>query len=444
MKKIFIIWIGGIWVSAVARYYNNIGYQVSWSDQFDSELLKKMKYEWIKIYIWHNEKNLDNDTNIVIYSEAIISKPDLTKEENLNINPELNKAKILWIKNISYPEALAEIVNSKKMIAVCGTHWKSTTTSMIWYILSWSQFDSSVIVWTQVKQLNNSNFYFWKSEYFVIEACEYKRSFLQYKPFITVITNIEIDHLDYYKDLEDYISAFKQFQNQTNWIIVLNWDDKNCLKLKDNKKKQIWINSEFYKNNKLLNWKLNLKIPWEHIEFDAYLAFTVTKLIWLDDNYIIKKLNSYNGAWRRSEIIKTTKFWNILMSDYGHHPTEIKLTLEAIKNKYFDKKLFVVFQPHQYSRTIELLEWFKTCFDSADNLIISDIYFSRDKQEDVFKMSPEKFVEELKQNYPNIIYGNWLKNALKLIKEYDKKNPKSSLILLLWAWNIDELRHKIN
>ncbi|HBA45162.1 TPA: hypothetical protein DEG21_05630 [Patescibacteria group bacterium] len=119
------------------------------------------------------------------------------------------------------------------------------------------------------------------------------------------------------------------------------------------------------------------------------------------------------------------------MSDYGHHPTEIKLTLESIKQKYHDKKIFVIFQPHQYSRTIELLDGFKTSFDSADSLIIPDIYFSRDKKEDVEFMTTTRFVSELKQNYSNTINGNGLENTLELIKEYDQKNPNSSVIVLL-------------
>ncbi len=442
--KIHFIWIGWIWISAVARYYNNLWYEVFGSDSSSSKFLENLEKEWIRIFIWHDEKNLSDNTNLVVYSEAIITKPDLSIEENLDANPELSKAKKLWIKNISYPEALAEIVNFKKLIAISWTHWKSTTTSIIWVMLKWSEFESSVIVWTQVPQLNNSNFYFGKSDYFVIEACEYKRSFLKYFPFITIITNIELDHLDYYKNIDDYLNAFKTFQNQTSDYIILNWEDENCLKLKDDTKNQIWIYKEYFIKDFLKFYfpKFNLQVPGEHIEFDANFAFVVWKLLWLEENYIINKINSYSWAWRRSEIIKTTETWNILMSDYGHHPTEIKLTLKAIKEKYFNKKLFVVFEPHQYSRTIELLDWFKNCFDSADNLIVRDIYFSRDKKEDIIKMPPEKFVEELKKNYPNTIYWNWLENTLKLVKEYDKKNPNSSIILLLWAWNIDKLRNE--
>jgi UDP-N-acetylmuramate--alanine ligase len=151
----------------------------------------------------------------------------------------------------------------------------------------------------------------------------------------------------------------------------------------------------------------------------------------MTDDIIVPKLESYKGSWRRSEIVKTTKNGNILMSDYGHHPSEIRPTLKAIKEKYRDKKLFVVFQPHQYSRTRELLEEFATSFGEVDQLVIPDIYFSRDKKEDVEWMTTEKLVTEISKNQPKVQNGNGLENTAKLIAEYDEKHQNSSVILLL-------------
>lgn len=176
---------------------------------------------------------------------------------------------------------------------------------------------------------------------------------------------------------------------------------------------------------------MNLQVPGNHLLFDAKLAFVVGKLVGLDDEYIVQKLESYTGCWRRSEIIRTTSNGNILMSDYGHHPTEIRLTLEAIHDKYPNKKLLVAFQPHQHSRTRELLEGFVTAFDSVDTLIIPDIYFSRDSDEDVAYMTTERFVDALKDRYLFTENGNGLENTLELIKKYDKENPDSSVIVLL-------------
>ena len=142
---------------------------------------------------------------------------------------------------------------------------------------------------------------------------------------------------------------------------------------------------------------MSLKVPGGHILQDAYLAYTVGRLLGMQDDIIVPKLESYKGSWRRSEIVGTTTHGNMVMSDYGHHPNEIRPTLRAIREKYADKKLFVVFQPHQYSRTRELLQEFATSFSDADELIIPNIYFSRDKKEDVEWMTVERFVEALQK-----------------------------------------------
>ena len=149
------------------------------------------------------------------------------------------------------------------------------------------------------------------------------------------------------------------------------------------------------------------------------------------------------GSWRRSEIVGTTEYGNILMSDYGHHPNEIRPTLRAIRDKYADKKLFVVFQPHQYSRTRELLQEFAISFSDIDTLIIPNIYFSRDKKEDVEWMTTERLIGEIKKHQPNVIDGNGLENTVKRIQEYDRENPESSIIVLLGAGDIDGIRSGI-
>jgi UDP-N-acetylmuramate--alanine ligase len=196
---------------------------------------------------------------------------------------------------------------------------------------------------------------------------------------------------------------------------------------------------------------MRLQVPGGHLLHDAHLAYTIGRLLGMQDDIIIPKLESYRGSWRRSEIIGTTKNGNILMSDYGHHPNEIRPTLAAIREKYADKKLFVVFQPHQYSRTRELLQEFASSFSDVDQLLIPDIYFSRDKKEDVEWMTVERFVETLQKTEDRrqktemkiIQNGNGLENTAKLIREYDEQNPNSSLILLLGAGDVDGLRHEI-
>lgn len=447
MKKVHVIGIGGIGISAVARYYAQLGSTITGSDGSTSTLIDTLRQEGMTIYIGHRAEQLPDDTDLVVYSEAIITKPDLSKEENLNANPELAKAHRLGIRSLSYPEALAEIVNAKRCIAVTGSHGKSTTTAMIGTMLMDSSIGGSTIVGTQVPQFGGSNIHVDpKSPWFAIEACEYKRSFLRYHPTITVITNIDLDHLDYYHDEEDYRSAFESILSQTSETVVLNGDCIESQKLTQLPPKTYVVYHDYYVDNTGTKHpfpKLQLQVPGEHLAFDAKLAFVVGIIVGLDEREIIEKLEAYRGAWRRSEIVGTTTGGNILMSDYGHHPSEIQPTLRAIKEKHPDKELLVAFQPHQYSRTRELLEDFAVSFDAADELIIPNIYFSRDRAEDVAWMTPEKFVERLQQRYPKTVYGNGLSNTLKFLQSKDIANPSKLIILLLGAGNIDELRKEL-
>ncbi|MFA5916752.1 MAG: Mur ligase family protein [Candidatus Gracilibacteria bacterium] len=470
MKKVYFIGIGGIGISAVARYYNENGWQVFGSDKYGSELVETLKKEGMDIIIGEDEKRITSEFDLVIYTEAIP-----------NIQEEIIKSRGLGIKTISYPESLASIANEKKLIAISGSHGKSTTTSMISIMLKNTDLNFTSIIGTLLKEFGNKNFYNRHSElvsesiiqdittkqsikdpeinsgghsfnYFVIEACEYKRAFINYTPFIGIITNIDLDHLDYYNDLEDYESAFKTFLDniKSGGYALLNANCTSSMKLFNlrNDINYIIINNDNYLiahidgKKETINFpKISLQIPGKHIEFDAKIAFAVGKILNLEDKDIINSLENYTGVWRRSEIIGTTDNGNILMSDYGHHPTEITLTLDALKQKNIDKKLFVVFQPHQYNRTLNLIEGFKDCFSSADTLIIPDIYESRDSFEDKEKINSEKLIELI--NHPNKFDGNGFENTLKSILDYDTKNPNSSIILLLGAGNVDDLRYKI-
>ncbi len=438
VQKIYFIWIGWIGISAVARYYLQNNCEIFGSDLSNSNLIEDLKKQGIDIIIWNDENRITKDFDLVIYTEAIDEK-----------NAELLKAKKLWIKNLSYPKALALIANSKKLIAVSWTHWKSTTTSLISIILKNSELNFWTIVWSLLSEFDNKNFYFRKmlenkEEYFVIEACEYKRSFLNYKPFIAVITNIELDHLDYYKNLDDYLSAFSDFINNIkSWgFVIFDWNERNSRKLR---KTRTDINFVSIYEDYFTFWEeifyfkeFELKIPWNHIKYDAKLAYVTAYILGLKEEKIIDSLKQYNWIWRRMEIVWETENKNLIISDYAHHPTEIKLTLQAIKNKYLDKKIYLVFQPHQYNRTLELLEDFKTSFEFCDILLVPNIYESRDSEEDKKNMTTEIFLKNLE--HKNKINWLWLENSLKIMKKYDLENKEKLVFILMWAWNVDDLR----
>lgn len=483
MNKIYIIWIGWIWISAIARYYNEIWYQVFWSDKTDSPLIQKLISEWIDIIIWERPEFIETlltspspltgegvrGWGLIIYTEAI--------PENQN---EFKRAKELWIKTLTYPQAVWEIANDKKFITISWSHWKSTTTSLASLMFKNTDKNFTSIVWTLLKEFDWKNYYSSNSpsslnrrkeledesaenntsslktrkinknkdsnNYFIIEACEYKRSFLNYKPDIAIITNIEIDHLDYYKNKEDYVSAFRQLVDniKTWWYVILSWQDENSKSLIWQRQDVNYIivyNDYFIKNWQKINFpKIKLNIPWEHIVYDAKLVYILWIIVWIEEKFIIDTFKNYNWVWRRMEILWKTKNNNIVISDYWHHPTEVKLTLKAIKDKYIDSQILTVFQPHQYNRTIELLTNFIDSFIDTDKLIIPNIYESRDTEKDKQKMNAKIFVEKI--NHPNKLNWHWLENTLKLIEEFDEKNL-NSVIVLMWAGDIDNLRYKI-
>ena len=449
-KNVYILWIWWIGISAIARYYLWKGYNVYWSDQNNSVLIQDLASEWcfIKIsdsFFWWEETLSSFSIDVIIYTEAVpLSHPDLSE------------ALRLWIPIFTYPETLAHIANDKKLIAIAGTHGKSTTTSLTSLVFKKSKEWFSSIVWSLLKEFWWKNFFSRSSnipdtDYFIIEACEYKRSFLRYKPAVWVIINIEIDHLDYYKDLEDYISAYRSFIDniRPGWFCVLNWEDNNCKKLlwsrTDINFIEIYMDHYIIYNGseqeKIMLPEINMQVPWSHILFDAYIAYVVWIMAWIHEHIILDSLEEYTWIWRRMEKIWTTENWNLLMSDYWHHPTEISLTLKALKEKYTDKKIYTVFQPHQYNRTLELLEDFQRCFWDTDTLVIPNIYESRDSETDKQKINSQKLVEYI--DHDNAIDWEWLDTSLQIIQDYDKEHPDSSIILLLWAWNIDWLRYKI-
>lgn len=440
-KKLYLIGIWWIWVSALARYYLSQNWEVYGSDASDSALISALKEESCDIIIWEDASRIDSSFDLVIYSEAISEQ-----------NTELEKAKNLEIKSLKYNQALAEVVNSYKLIAVAGTHGKSTTTSMISQILKNSNEDFSAIVGTLLKEFDGKNFYTrWEKNYFAIEACEYKEHFLEYRPTLAVITNIEYDHADYFKTPESYLHTFEKFIDSIvpNGFVVLDSNDVNSLSLvwrRDDLHYILVSDSYFELKNASESQKIDfpeiiLHVPGKHILFDAKLAYIVAHMIGISDKIILETLEEYSGVWRRMERIWQTINGNILMSDYAHHPTEVETTLEALKSWYPDKKLHVVFQPHQYSRSIELLDGFSRCFNDADSVLIPNIYESRDTKEDMEKMTPKLFVASIEHD--NVIYGEGLDATLSKINDYDSDNPDSSIILLLGAGNIDSLRYKI-
>ncbi len=437
--KIHFIGIGGIGVSALAKYYLEKGCQVSGSDLVSSEITKALRKKGAKLLIGeHKAKNLPKNVDLVIYSPAIPKD-----------NPELKEAKKLKIKCLSYPEALGELTKKYFTIAVSGTHGKSTTTAMAGLLLKKAGFDPTVIVGTKLKEFRNSNCRVGKSRYLVIEADEWQASFLNYWPKIIVLTNIEKEHLDYYKNLNNILKTYKEYIRhlpKDGVLIVGNEDDENT--------RRIIFNSQFPISNQfsIINYQASkskdaqklrkiLKVPGEYNVSNALAALAVARVLKIPDKISFKALSEYRGSWRRFEIkkfkIPDSRFKILVISDYAHHPTEIKVTLEAAREKFTRKKIWCVFQPHQYQRTFYLFKDFVKAFSKApiDKLIITDIYdvAGREKGKIKEKISAKKLIEAINKSW-----------AIYLPKEeivrYLKKNLKGrEVVIIMGAGDIYKL-----
>ena len=414
-KNIHIIGIGGIGTSSLGQILNEKGNNISGSDYKKSELINIMVEKGIKINIGHKQKNIDKKTDLVIYSPAI--EPE---------NEELKYAKELNIKTLSYPEALGEFSKEYYTIAIAGTHGKSTTASMLSVIMNNASLDPTVVVGTKIKQISNKNYQTGKSKYLVIEACEYKRSFLNFNPDLLLITNIELDHLDYYKDLKDYTNAFEQLAKQSKKIIM---SSENILTNKIEKNNSIlWSQDE--KNN------IKIDMPGEHNKENAINAKKAALELGISESEIDISLKTFEGTWRRMEEKETSFNNTVFIDDYAHHPTEIKATLNAVSEKYIGKKILVIFQPHQYSRTAEFLDEFSKSFWGASKVIIPNIYKVRDSKEDQQKISVDILVNKINKEKVNAMNGISLANTAEIIK---KEYQKYDVVITMGAGDISSI-----
>lgn len=435
-KHIHFIGIGGIGTSAIAHIMKKRGFTVSGSDMEASEITTALKKVGIKVSIGHDAKNVTKDVELVVYSPAIPKD-----------NPELLQAEKLGIKTITYPQALGELSKEYFTIAVSGAHGKSTTTAMTALLLKNAGLDPTVVIGTKIREFGNQNFRVGKSKYLVVEACEYKRSFLNIHPDILVITNIEADHLDYYKDLKDYKSAFTQMSEKLKkgGIVVINSDDKNSVDA-TKKAKRITLSektktSDFFfdrKNNTLHGKNATIKITPKVVgafnKLNSSMAAIVGDTLKISSKEIESSIKKFKGSWRRLEekpFIGKTR----IIDDYGHHPTEITMTLAAIREENPHAKILCVFQPHQHNRTIELLKGFANSFHDVDEVIVPDIYKVRDKAEDIAKISAKILADEINKacKKQKASDGGGLQKTAKFIL---KNHAKYDIIVTMGAGDI--------
>ncbi len=434
-KLIHFVGIGGIGISALAKYYLKKGWEVSGCDLVSSEVTSQLKKMGVAIRIGAPDSACSIGAERIIYSPAVSLK-----------NPEL-EIRNSSLEILSYPQALGELTKTHYTIAVSGTHGKSTTTAMLGLLLIKAGLNPTVIVGTKLKEFGNSNFRM-GGRYLVIEADEHFASFLNYWPKIIVLTTVEADHLDYYKNLGNILRAFKKYilHLPQDGILVVNKDDKNIGKILHT------LNSTTVKNRVYFSMlqkeagrlRKLLKIPGEHNVADALAALTAARVLGVDDKISFASLSQYKGSWRRFELfnIKKPKPYT-LVSDYGHHPTKVRVTVEGARSKWPRKKIWLVYQPHQYARTYYLFKDFVKVLASLaiEKLILADIFDVAGRENDSVrkKVSSEKLYKAIVKSNPPA--GGRNKNMevsyipdsrpFTKIGEYLKKNIKGGEIVMI-------------
>jgi len=437
--KIHFIGIGGIGSSALAKYYLKNGYKVSGSDLSSSEITKALKKSGAKIFLGHRVKNISENTDLVLITPAV--------DKN---NIELKEAKKRKIKIQTWEENLGELTKKYFTIAVSGAHGKSTTTALISVILMKAGFDPTVIIGTKLKEFGDSNCRVGKSQYLVIESDEYKSSFLSYWPKIIVLTNLEYEHPDYFKSFKNYLNIFKEYVGHLGeeGILVINNDDRNIKKLIHSikLKKFSIFNFQFSKSKDIKKIKKILQIPGEHNVSNASAALTVARLLKISDKISFKALSEYKGAWRRFEtkqsIINNKQI--TIVSDYAHHPTQVRTTIAGAKEKYPKSKIWAVYQPHQYLRTYYLFKDYVKVFDGADEIVLPEIYAvaGREKKEIMEKLSSANLKTAIEKRFKKIgkkAKVHFLKNYTEVPGFLKNKIGNNDVILIMGAGDIYKL-----
>ena len=448
-KHVYMIGIGGISMSGIAEILVNYGYTVSGSDMTENEMVKHLEEEGIKVNIGQVSENITNDIDLVVYTAAI-----------KDTNPELVKARELGIECVERGVFLGELTeNFKDCIGVAGTHGKTTTSSMVSCVFVEAGVDPSIQIGANLTQIGG-NYRVGKSDYFIIEACEYMDSFQNFKQRSAIVTNIDNDHLDYFKNIDNISKSFEKYVSHLpeNGLLVLNMDNDRCYDLRNHTKAEVITvsknnkeadyytkNIEFddrgcpsydvYKKDEFIT-RIKLNVRGEHNVLNSLEAYALCDWYKIDSKDIVKGLANFTGASRRMEYKGKFNGANVY-DDYGHHPTEIEATSDAIlKEKH--KESYAIFEAHTYSRFYEHVDSFAKSLTKFDHIIVIDIYAAR--EENIYGVKPEDLVEKLVK----------LGKDAKYISDYDEiktylkeRVKEGDLIITLGAGNVTKVASKL-
>ncbi|HBF66840.1 MAG: UDP-N-acetylmuramate-L-alanine ligase [Candidatus Uhrbacteria bacterium GW2011_GWA2_53_10] len=447
--------IGGIGVSAVAKLLAAAGVRVSGSDIEESFIIEELRARGVAVVLGHRAENVPSDAQLLVYTPAA--------GEN---NPERVRARELGVLQMSYPEFLGELSRSYKTIAVSGTHGKSTTTAMIGLILEAAGFDPTVIVGSRVPAFPDGNLRVGNSEWLVVEACEHQGNMRHISASVAVVTAIEKDHLDYYRDLAHIVAAFQEFIDvaRVDGTVVFNADDERCAGLALGARQGVefgieheatWVardravrnkKQEFVVYNNRENCGLwSLAVPGIFNVRNALAAGAAAFVVGVPVGVIRDTLAKFTGIWRRFELVGVMPGVGAhVVSDYGHHPTAVRVTLEAAREQYPGHRIVLVFQPHQHNRTKNLFDDFVEALCGADVLIGVEIYDVAGREEErdqsvstlTLVEAVEKRVQRNGYEGPEpeaVVYAAGLNEAEELAREYAREDD---VILVMGAGDV--------
>lgn len=416
--KYHLIGIEGISMRGLAKYLETLGHIVSGSD---------LKREG------HKKENITEDIDCVVRTSAV--------------NPgspgwvEVLEAKKLGIKVLKRSELIGELTKNKKLIAISGMHGKTTVTSMAGLVLIAAGYDPTVLVGERLKEFDGETVKIGKSDLFVLEACEYDRSFLDFYPKIVILTNLDNEHPDTFPGgMEEIKETFLEYLSHIpkNGLIIACCEDKNIVEIIDrleSKPKIIFYGKGSQAYNKI---DFELGVPGYHNELNALSVIALADYLNVDQRLTKNILSVFRGAKRRFEKLGTYKGADII-DDYGHHPTEIKSTIEALKDRYGSFKKIVVFWPHQYKRVKNLLEEFSESFDFADEVIIKPIFLVPGRDEKL-NVSSNDLVKLIRQRNKNVLFK---KTDEEILSHLRSKLDDKSVLLTIGIPPVYEIGQKL-
>lgn len=448
-RTVHLIGVGGIGMSAIARLLAERGCIVSGCDVNASDITAALAEAQIPVSIGHSPDHLTSSVDLVIISAAV-----------RDTNPELRAAQRRGIEVLKYAHTLACLMSGREGVAVAGSHGKTTTSSMIAYAMSAAGKDPGMVIGGLVPQLGG-NVRSGGEGPFVVEACEYDRSFLSLRPKVAVITNIDRDHMDYYRDLAELVDAFSGFAQRTSadGLVVVNGDDPNALQAASRARTQVvtfgesrgctWRIGEWERNNGRTRFQLycrgrvagsyELLVPGLYNIRNAVACLAACDFFGLDRSDARQALAAFRGVRRRFDQVGEVG-GVMVFDDYGHHPTEVKVTLDAVRKEFPKRTLWCVFQPHQCSRTRIFLEDFAKSLSSADKVIIPDIYSVRDTPADRRSIHARDLVAQLKQHGVEATYKASFDNVITHLRQ---EVSDGDVVITMGAGPVDHVGRRL-